>query len=166
MLRCAKIGGGVSGIHLVRLGGWILRLGALSLLWKTGVLLRQALQLGLEPVHLAWLLPLAAAGGWGKARFVMRRRMVANRDRLLAHRGRLWPWQLYPPQLFAFIAAMVMLMAWLRQIFAGRALPTALLGAMDLAIAAALLASAGIYSAAGEGSLARPTGGRPGPTSP
>ncbi len=135
----------MSGSQLARLGGWVLRLGALSLLWRTWQLLAQALRLGMRPVHLAWLLPVAVLLGLGKGRFVMRPRMLANVARLRAHAGRLAPWQLYPPQLFAFILSMVLLMAWAKGLAAGHALPTALLGGVDLVVAAALLGASGAY---------------------
>jgi hypothetical protein len=135
----------MSGSQLARLGGWVLRVGSLSLLWRTWQLLHRAWILGLRPLHLAWILPLAVVLGLGKARFVMKPRMVINVARLRAHQGRLAPWQLYPPQLFAFILAMVLLMAWAKGLAEGLALPTALLGGVDLMVAAALLGASSAY---------------------
>jgi hypothetical protein len=135
----------MSGSQVVRMGGWLLRLGALSLLWRAWQLVERALGLGLRPLQLAWILPLAVLLGLGKARFVMRPRMEANVSRLRAHSGRLAPWHLYPPQLFAFILAMILLMAWAKTLAAGLALPLALLGGVDLLVAAALLGAAGAY---------------------
>ena len=135
----------MSGSQVVRMGGWVLRLGALSLLWRAWQLVAQALGLGLQPFQLAWLLPLAVLLGLGKARFVMRPRMEANVARLRAHSGRLAPWNLYPPQLFAFILTMILLMAWAKGQAAGHALPLALLGGVDLLVAAALLGASDAY---------------------
>lgn len=135
----------MSGSQVVRMGGWLLRLGSLSLLWRAWQLVAQALGLGLWPVHLAWILPAAVLLGLGKARFVMRPRMEANVARLRAHSERLAPWNLYPPQLFAFILSMVLLMAWAKSLAAGHALATALLGGVDLLVAAALLGASDAY---------------------
>lgn len=123
----------------------MLRLGSLSLLWRTWQLAQQALRLNLRPWHLAWLLPLATVAGLVKARMVMRPAMERNVRRLLGHGGRMRPWQLYPPQLFAFILTMILLMRWATGHFAGQAMPLALLAGVDLAVAAALLSSAGVY---------------------
>jgi len=139
----------VSPAQVIRLGGWLLRLGALSLLWRTWEMVSHALGLGLRPVQLAWLLPLAVLLGLGKARFVMRPRMEANVARLRAHTGRLAPWNLYPPQLFAFILTMILLMAWAKGQAAGQALPLALLGGVDLMVAAALLGASDVYRGKG-----------------
>ncbi|MFA7330720.1 MAG: hypothetical protein WC326_06560 [Candidatus Delongbacteria bacterium] len=136
----------MTGHQVARMGSWILRFGALSLAWRTWQLLSQSLRLGLRPLHLLWLLPVAVLAGWLKARLVMRPRMLQNARRLLDHPGRLRPWQLYPPQLFAFILSMVLLMAWLRSVVLGLPLPTALLGGVDLLVAAALLTSSGVYA--------------------
>jgi hypothetical protein len=135
----------MSGDQLARVGGWVLRLGSLSLLWRTWQLLHRAWVLGLRPLHLAWILPVAILLGLGKARYVMKPRMVANVARLRAHQGPLGPWQLYPPQLFAFILSMVLLMAWAKSQAEGLALPTALLGGVDLMVAAALVGASGAY---------------------
>lgn len=136
----------MTGQQVARMGGWILRIGALSLVWRAGLLVGQALRLGLRPPHLFWLLPAALLAGWFKARLVMRPRMLVNARRLLTHPGRLRPWQLYPPQLFLFILTMIVLMAWLKREVLGLPLPTALLGGVDLLVAAALASSAGVYA--------------------
>lgn len=136
------------GRQLVRAGGWMLLAAALSLLFAAFRLERQALDLGLAPAHLVWLAPLALALGALKARLVMRPRMRANAARLLSLSGRLWPWHLYPPQLFVFILAMIGLMAWLRRLTETAAFARGLLGGVDIAIAAALLVSAGVYRSA------------------
>lgn len=135
----------LNGRQLVKTGGFVLLAGASSLTFGAWRFESRALELGLTPAHLLWLVPLALALGALKGRFVMRPRMRANAARLLALPGRLWPWQLYPPQLFAFILTMVGGMAWLRRVFAADPLANGLLGGVDLAVAAALLVGAGVY---------------------
>jgi hypothetical protein len=136
----------MTGHQVARMGRWILWAGALSLVWRAGLLVGQALRLGLMPLHLLWLLPVAVLAGWFKARLVMRPRMLVNARRLLTHPGRLRPWQLYPPQLFLFILTMITLMAWLKREVLGLPLPTALLGGVDLLVAAALATSSTVYA--------------------
>lgn len=135
----------MTGTQMTTLGAWFLRLGSLSLLWRTWQLAQQALRANLKPWHLAWILPVAAVVGLVKARLVMRPRMEQNVRRLLTHAERLRPWQLYPPQLFAFILAMILLLRWATAHFAQQAMPLALLSGVDLAVAAALISSASVY---------------------
>lgn len=135
----------MTGRQMVRLGGWTLRAGTLSLLVMTWVNWQRALDLRLQPVHLLWLAPAAALLGWMKARWVMLPRMMENARRLIRSRDRLRLWQLYPPQLFIFILSMIALMAWLRHHYRGDMTVNAALGAVDLLIAAALLNVAGVY---------------------
>jgi hypothetical protein len=136
----------MTGRQLAWAGAWLLRAGTLSLLTMTWVNWSRALALGLRAAHLLWLAPAALLLGWLKARLVMLPRMSANARRLFSSRERLFPWQLYPPQLFAFILAMIALMAWLRHHYRLDMTVNAALGAVDLAVAAALFASAGVYA--------------------
>ena len=50
----------------------------------------------------------------------------------------MWPWQIYPPQLLAFIVTMVILMAVLKRVLADNGLGLGILGGVDLAVAVAL----------------------------
>ena len=84
-------------------------------------------------------------GGFGKAHFVMRRRMRENARRLTTATGRMWPWQIYPPPLLGFIVSMMVLMFVLKRVFNGHALALGLLGGLDLGIAVALLVASREY---------------------
>ena len=121
------------------LARWILIIGAVSLLSGGVSLFRRALEEGLPAWHLGWILPLAVLVGAGKARFVMRRRMRRNIERLAAASGRLWLWQIYPPQLLVFILSMSVLMIVLKKGAAGNAMALGLLGGVDLVVAVALV---------------------------
>ena len=113
---------------MLRLAKGLLLVGALSLLFAAGRLYVRALAAGLAVWHLFWISPLAMLGGFGKARFVMRRRMRQNARRLAATTGRMWPWQIYPPPLLGFIVTMMVLMFVLKRVFAGHALALGLAG--------------------------------------
>ena len=67
-------------------------------------LFRRALDAGMPVHHLYWMVPVAIVLGAFKARMVMRKRMRANIARLSGATEKMWPWQIYPPQLLAFIA--------------------------------------------------------------
>ena len=121
------------------LARWILLIGAVSLLSGGLRLFRRALDQGLSAWHLVWILPLAIVAGAAKARFVMRRRLRYNNDRLAATTGKLWPWQIYPPQLLVFILTMVVLMFVLKKVLAENAVGLGSLGGVDLAVAVALM---------------------------
>jgi hypothetical protein len=124
----------------------VLVAGSISLLFAASKLFRQAIQgEHLELLHLAWMIPLALGGGWAKAHFVMRKRMRANAIRIRNATGRLWPWQLYPPQLLAFIGSMILIMAILKRVYAHDGLVLGLLGGVDLAVAMALITSSSEY---------------------
>ncbi len=123
----------------------ILLLGALSLVPASIKLFNRALDLGLPGWWLGVIVPLAAIAGWAKARFVMRKRMVQNVQRLRAATGRLWPWHVYPPQLLAFIVTMVVLMAVLKRVLADNAMGLGILGGVDVAVAVALLVASSVY---------------------
>ncbi len=115
----------------------VLVAGSISLLFAASKLFRQAIQgEHLELWHLAWMIPLALGGGWAKAQFVMRKRNAT---------GRLWPWQLYPPQLLAFIGSMILIMAILKRVYAHDGLVLGLLGGVDLAVAMALITTSTEY---------------------
>ena len=135
----------MTGRQMARTGGWVLRMGTVSLLVMTWINWQRAVDLRFPPVHLLWLAPAAALLGWMKARWVMLPRMTENARRLFSSRERLRPWQLYPPQLFVFILSMIALMAWLRHHYRWDMTVNAALGAVDLMIAAALLNVAGVY---------------------
>jgi len=123
----------------------ILLIGSVSLVPASIKLFRRALDLGLPAWWLAVIVPVAAAAGWAKARFVMRKRMVLNVQRLRGTTGRLWPWQVYPPQLLAFILTMVVLMAVLKRVLADNAMGLGILGGVDVAVAVALVAASSVY---------------------
>ena len=144
----------LSARHLLILARWILIFGAVSLVSGGTRLLRAALDAGLPAWHLAWLLPVAIVAGGGKARFVMRRRMRANIARLTAARGRLWLWQIYPPQMLGFIALMVLAVNVLKRMAAGHALGLGLIGGLDIAVAVALVVASLEYRGVGTGPAA------------
>ena len=120
---------------------WLV-LGSMSLVYACVRLFRRALDGGMAPSHLYWIIPVAILAGAFKARFVMRRRMRANVRRLSETTKRLWPWQVYPPQLLAFILSMVILMFILRRVFAENGFGLGCLGGVDLAVAVALAVAA------------------------
>jgi len=126
-----------SRLLLILARAWLV-LGALSLVFASTRLFRGALEAGLTPTHLYWIVPAAMLAGAFKARFVMRRRMRANIARLTATRGKLWLWQIYPPQLLAFILSMVALMAVFKRVLAGNGAGLGALGGVDVLVAVAL----------------------------
>lgn len=116
----------------------ILTFGAISLIPASIKLFHRALEQGLPTWYLWLIVPVALILGVGKALFVMRKRMRHNIGRLRAATDKLWPWQIYPPQLLAFIIAMVVLMNVLKRVLADHALGLGILGGVDVAVAAAL----------------------------
>ncbi len=136
-----------SRLLLILARTWLV-LGSLSLVYAATRLFRRALEAGLNPIHLYWIVPTAALAGAFKARFVMRRRMRANIARLNATEGKLWLWQIYPPQLLAFILSMVTLMAVLKRALAGNGAGLGALGGVDVLVAVALAAASLEYRGA------------------
>ncbi|MEN8007984.1 MAG: hypothetical protein ABFS42_13275, partial [Candidatus Krumholzibacteriota bacterium] len=128
----------ISGRFLLIMAQLWLILGSLSLIYACVRLFRRALAAGMSVTHLYWIIPVAILAGAFKARMVMRKRMRANIDRLSASTEKLWPWQIYPPQLLAFIISMVILMNVLRRVFADNGFGLGCLGGVDLAVAVAL----------------------------
>lgn len=126
-----------AGLLLILARTWLV-LGSLSLVFASTRLFRRALEAGLSPTHLYWIVPAAMLAGAFKARFVMRRRMRANIARLTATKGKLWLWQIYPPQLLAFILSMVALMAVLKRGLEGNGAGLGALGGVDVLVAVAL----------------------------
>jgi hypothetical protein len=124
---------------------WLV-LGSLSLVYATWRLFHRALDAGMATSHLYWLIPVGIFAGAFKARMVMRKRMRANIARLSAATEKLWPWQIYPPQLLIFIVTMVILMNILRRVFADNGLGLGCLGGVDLAVAVALAVASLEYS--------------------
>jgi hypothetical protein len=116
---------------------WLV-VGSLSLVFGSYRLFGRALDAGLSVTHVYWIAPVAILIGFFKARVVMRKRMRANIARLSATKGKLWPWQLYPPQLLIFIFAMVAMMAVLKRVFVGNGAGLGALGGVDLLVAVAL----------------------------
>ena len=72
----------INGRHLLIMAQVSLILGSLSLIYACVRLFRRALDGGMSPSHLYWIIPVAILAGAFKARFVMRRRMRANILRL------------------------------------------------------------------------------------
>jgi len=132
----------INGRFLLIMAQLWLVLGSLSLVYASVRLFRRALDAGMSVSHLYWIIPVAILAGAFKARFVMRRRMRANIDRLSVATEKMWPWQIYPPQLLAFILTMVILMSVLRRVFADNGLGLGCLGGVDLAVAVALAVAA------------------------
>jgi hypothetical protein len=132
----------ISGRILLILAQTWLVLGSLSLVYAAVRLFRRALDAGMPVHHLYWLVPVAILAGAFKARMVMRKRMRANIARLSTATEKLWPWQVYPPQLLAFILTMVVMMNILRRVFADNGLGLGCLGGVDLAVAVALAVAA------------------------
>ena len=116
---------------------WLV-LGSLSLVFACTRLFRRALEAGLTPSHLYWIVPAAILAGAFKARVVMRRRMRANIARLSTATEKMWPWQIYPVPLLVFIVTMVVLMSVLKRVFVDNGPGLGLLGGVDLAVAVAL----------------------------
>lgn len=123
----------------------LLIIGALSMVPASIKLFRQALEAGLATWVIWVVVPLAVAAGFFKATVVMRKRMRRNIARLRATTGKLWPWQIYPPQLLVFIISMVILMRVLRRVLEGHAPGLAALGGIDVAVAVALIVASGEY---------------------
>ncbi len=116
---------------------WLV-LGSLSLVLASVRLFRHAIKAGMPTSYLYWIVPVFILIGAFKARVVMRRRMRANIRRLSESSEKMWPWQIYPPQLLAFIISMVILMAILKRVFVDNGLGLGILGGVDLAVAVAL----------------------------
>jgi hypothetical protein len=116
---------------------WLV-LGSLSLVLACVRLFRHAIEVGMPTSSLYWIVPVSILAGAFKARMVMRRRMRANIRRLSESTERMWPWQIYPPQLLAFIVTMVILMTVLKRVLAENGLGLGILGGVDLAVAVAL----------------------------
>lgn len=132
----------ISGRILLILAQTWLVLGSLSLVYACVRLFRRALDAGMPVYHLYWIIPVAIVAGAFKARKVMRKRMRANIARLSSSEEKMWPWQVYPPQLLVFILTMVILMNVLRRVFADNGLGLGCLGGVDLAVAVALAVAA------------------------
>jgi len=116
---------------------WLV-LGSLSLVLACVRLFRHAIEAGMPTSYLFGIVPVSILAGAFKARMVMRRRMRANIRRLSESSAKMWPWQIYPPQLLAFILTMVILMAVLKRVFVDNGLGLGILGGVDLAVAVAL----------------------------
>ncbi len=124
-------------ILLILAQTWLV-LGAVSLVYASTKLFRHAVEAGLNPQHLYWIIPVAIIVGAGKARMVMRKRMRANIARLSSSTKKMWPWQLYPLPLLIFIVTMVILMAVLKRVFVGNGAGLGALGGVDVGVAVAL----------------------------
>ncbi len=116
---------------------WLI-LGSLSLVFASYRLFGRAVDAGLATTSLYWIVPVAILVGGIKARLVMRKRMRANIDRLSKATEKLWPWNIYPPQLLIFIITMIVLMAVLKRVLAGNGSGLGALGGVDLGVAVAL----------------------------
>lgn len=116
----------------------ILVIGAFSMIPASIKLFSRAMNLGMPSWWLWVILPVALVLGVGKAMMVMRKRMRKNIERLRMATNKLWPWQIYPPQLLAFIVAMVVLMNVMKKVLAENAMGLGILGGVDVAVAAAL----------------------------
>ena len=116
---------------------WLV-LGSLSLIYASTKLFRHALEAGLTPSHLYWIIPVSILVGAFKARMVMRKRMRANIKRLSTATEKMWPWEIYPVQLLIFIVTMVILMAVLKRVFVGNGTGLGALGGVDVGVAVAL----------------------------
>jgi len=128
----------LSGRLLLKMAKLWLVLGSVSLVYACWRLFHRALDAGMEISHLYWIIPAAILAGFLKARFVMRRRMRANASRLSKSTQKMWPWEVYPPQLLAFILTMVIMMSVLKRVFAENGLGLGCLGGVDLGVAVAL----------------------------
>ncbi len=116
----------------------ILVIGAFSMIPASIKLFSRAMNLGLPSWWLWIIVPVALVVGVGKAMMVMRKRMRINIHRLRNATGKLWPWQIYPPQLLVFIIAMVVLMNVMKKVLAVNAMGLGILGGVDVAVGAAL----------------------------
>ncbi len=125
--------------HLLTLSRILLLIGSLSLCYGAFKLAHKAIELGFNWQHFIWISPVALAAGLAKALFVMRPKMRSNAHRLMHHKGKLYPWQLYPAPLLLFIASMITIMAILKSLFSTHATMIAFLSAVDLAVAMALV---------------------------
>ncbi len=123
----------------------LLVVGALALMPASVRLFLRALEAGMPSWHLYWIIPVAALVGGVKAVYVMRRSMRQNSIRLRSAQGKMWPWQIYPPQLFVFILSMVVMMFVFKRVFAGSAFGLGALGGIDVAVAVALVVASGEY---------------------
>jgi len=130
----------LSGHWMIVLGAWVLRVAALILLWGAWRLLRRAHEAGLDPLHLAWLGPLALLLGWVKAQRAVRP-VLARNVAWLRGQSLVPAWRVYQPWLMGMIVGMIALSQMLKSTAAGRPLPLALLGALDLAVGTALMCS-------------------------
>lgn len=131
--------------HILLLAQGLLIVGAISMVPASIKLFRRAVDAGLPVWVIAVIVPVAIVAGFMKATKVMRKRMRQNIIRLRTHTGKLWPWQLYPPQLLIFIIAMVVLMQVLKRVLDGNAAGLATLGGVDVAVAVALVVASGEY---------------------
>ena len=123
----------------------ILVIGAISLVPAAWRLFHRAIDAGMPSWHLYWIIPVALVLGGGKALFVMRKRMRQNIRRIATSPGKLWPWQIYPPQLLAFIVTMVVLMIVMKRVLADNAMGLGILGGVDVAVAVALVIASAEY---------------------
>ena len=123
----------------------ILVVGALSMVPASIRLFRRAMEAGMPSWHMFWIIPVAVVLGGAKAVFVMRKRMRSNIARLRSSTVKMWPWQIYPPQLLAFILSMVTMMFVLKRVFAGNPIGLSVLGAVDVAVAVALIVASAEY---------------------
>ncbi len=130
---------------MLKLAQGLLVLGALGMIPASVKLFDRALAAGMPRGYLFIIIPVGLALGAAKAVFVMRKRMRQNIRRIAATEGKLWPWQIYPPQLLVFIVTMVILMNVAKRALAGNALGLGLLGGVDVAVFAALLIASGEY---------------------
>ncbi len=119
----------------------LLVMGGFSLVYASARLFLRAFNAGMPIWHLFWVIPVAVALGASKAVFVMRKRLRVNIARLCAVEGKLWPWQIYPPQLAVFVLSMMVMMFVLKRILVGNAVGLGVLGAIDVMVAVALLVS-------------------------
>ncbi len=123
----------------------ILVMGFISLVPASVSLFRRAIEAGMPSWYLYWIVPISMVAGAFKATKVMRKRMRQNIARLRSAEGRLWPWDIYPRPLFAFILSMILLMTVLKRVFADNALGLGFLGGVDTAVAIALLVASFEY---------------------
>ena len=123
----------------------LLVVGSISLVPAAVRLFIRAMNAGMPTWHLYWIVPVAMVLGATKAIFVMRKRMRTNIARIQSTQEKLWPWQIYPPQLLLFILSMMTMMFVLKRVFAGNAIGLASLGAVDVAVAVALVVASAEY---------------------
>ncbi len=118
-----------------------LTLGFVSLIVASFRLFHRAIAGGMPTWNLYWLVPVCLVFGYLKAVKVMRKKMRQNIVRLKTAKGGLYPWDIYPRALFAFILSMILIMIILKQVFTGHPNGLAFLGCVDLTVAVALLVS-------------------------